>query len=79
MSDGLFHIGPDGELVSMMVTPYEAEDVLQALLETHPDLLAGGQMTPESPRRWALVRREHGVPDSDDAGARWSVDHLFVD
>src|SRR6478609_6052682 len=79
MSDGLFHIDPDGQMVSMTVTPYEAEAVLQGLLEIHPDLLAGGQMTPESPRRWALVRREHGVPDREDSGSRWSVDHLFVD
>ena len=77
--DGLFHIGSDGELVAMAVTPYEAEEILQALLETHPDLLAGGQMTPEAPRRWALVKREQGVPDRDDSGSRWSVDHLFVD
>lgn len=77
--DGLFHIGADGRLVSMTPAPYEAEDILQALLETHPDLLAGGQMTPEAPRRWALVKREQGIPDRDGSGARWSVDHLFVD
>lgn len=77
--DGLFHLGPDQKLVAMTATPYEAEDILQQLLETHPDLLAGGQMTPEAPRRWALVKREQGVPDRDDAGSRWSVDHLFVD
>jgi hypothetical protein len=78
--DGLFHIDPTGQLVSMKVTPYEAEDVLQSLLATHPDLLAGGQMAPEEPRRWALVRREHGVPDREEAtGSRWSLDHLFVD
>jgi hypothetical protein len=65
--------------VSLTVTPYAAEDVLQELLETHPDLLAGGQMSPEEPRRWSLVRREHGVPDREAAGTRWSVDHLFVD
>jgi hypothetical protein len=65
--------------VSMVATPYQAEDILQALLETHPDLLAGGQMTPEAPRRWALVKREQGVPDRDSSGSRWSVDHLFVD
>ena len=39
----------------MTVTPYEAEDILQALLETDPDLMAGGQMTPEAPRRWCAV------------------------
>ena len=79
-SDGLFHIDRDGRLASLTVTPYAAEDVLQELLETHPDLLAGGQMTPGEPRRWSLIRREHGVPDRESAtGSRWSVDHLFVD
>jgi hypothetical protein len=79
-NDGLFHIDRDGRLVSLAVTPYAAEEVLQGLLETHPDLLAGGQMTPQEPRRWSLIRREHGVPDREAAtGSRWSVDHLFVD
>lgn len=79
-TDGLFHIDADKRLIAMTVTPYEAEDILQGLLETHPDLLAGGQMTPEEPRRWVLIKREHGVPDHEGAGgSRWSVDHLFVD
>ncbi|NLE19165.1 MAG: hypothetical protein GX632_11625 [Propioniciclava sp.] len=80
MSDGLFHLDSQGKLAALTVTPYAAEEALQQLVETHPDLLAGGQMTPDAPRRWALVRREHGVPDHDEAnGSRWSVDHLFVD
>lgn len=77
--EGLFHIDESGELVSMSITPYEAESLLQGLLENYPDLLAGGQMTPDDPRRWALVKREQGVPDRDSSSARWSVDHLFVD
>lgn len=78
--DGLFHIDAAGSLAALRVTPYAAEDVLQQLLENHPDLLAGGQMTPEEPRRWSLIRREHGVPDREAAvGSRWSVDHVFVD
>ncbi|MEV4455812.1 hypothetical protein [Microbispora sp. NPDC049633] len=36
------------------MAPYEAEEVLQELLATHPDLLAGGQMTPDVPRRRLL-------------------------
>ena len=68
--DGLFQIAASGELVAMTVTPYEAEEVLQKLLEEHPDLLAGGQMTPQDPRRWALVRREQGVSDREDSGTR---------
>lgn len=78
-SDGLFHIDGEGELVSMVPTPYEYESVLQELLESHPDLLAGGQMTPEAPRRWLLMRREQAVPDREESSGRWSVDHLFVD
>jgi aryl-alcohol dehydrogenase-like predicted oxidoreductase len=75
----LFHIDGDGSLTAMTETPYAAEDVLQALLEDHPDLLAGGQITPGDPRRWALVAREQGVPDREAASSRWSIDHLFVD
>lgn len=79
-ADGLFHIGADEQLVAMKATPYAAEDVLQQLLATHPDLLAGGQITPAEPRRWALVQREQGVPDRGDSiGTRWSLDQLFVD
>ena len=77
--DGLFHIDPHDQLVSMTVTPYSAEDVLQQLLESHADLLAGGQMTPHAPRRWLLIRRLQGVPDAITSAGRWSVDHLFVD
>lgn len=77
--EGIFHIGADGELLPLVATLFEAENDLQQLLETHPDLLAGGQMTPGVPRRWARVKREQGVPDRDHAGSRWSVDHLFVD
>lgn len=79
-ADGLFHIDEHGALAAMTQTPYAAEDVLQTLLEQHPDLLAGGQMTPGDPRRWALIAREQGVPDREEAtGTRWSIDHLFVD
>lgn len=78
MTDGLFHL-VGGRLVAMRVAAYDAEDVLQGLIEEYPDLLAGGQMSPSDPRRWRLVRREQGVPDSEASTGRWSVDHLFVD
>lgn len=78
MSDGLFHL-VNGRLVAMRAAPYDAEDVLQELIEKHPDLLAGAQMSPGDPRQWRLIRREQAVPDSDASAGRWSVDHLFVD
>lgn len=78
MSDGLFHL-TDKRLVAMRVAPYDAEDVLQELIEQYPDLLAGAQMSPGDPRRWLLVKREQAVPDSEASTGRFSVDHLFVD
>jgi hypothetical protein len=78
MTDGLFYLGDSG-LVSMRVAPYDAEAVLQELIEKHPDLLAGGQMAPEDPRRWLLIKREQPVPDTALSNGRFSVDHLFVD
>lgn len=79
-NDGLFYIDGDDHLTTMVVTAYEAEDVLQELLAQHPDLLAGRQMHPHDPRRWMLVSREQGVPDKMGASHhRWSLDHLFVD
>ncbi|NCD16194.1 MAG: hypothetical protein EOL91_02575 [Actinobacteria bacterium] len=78
MTDGLFYLDNE-DLVAMRVTQYDAEDVLQELIEKHPDLLAGGQMSPGDPRRWLLIKREQPLPDSDLSRGRFSVDHLFVD
>ncbi|MBI4816595.1 MAG: hypothetical protein HY791_10065 [Deltaproteobacteria bacterium] len=36
-------------------------------------------MDGDDPPRWLLIRREAGVPDDENSGARFSVDHLFVD
>ena len=63
----------------MEETLYDAEDLLQELLEKHPDLLAGDQMRADLPRRWLLIGREVGIPDAPGAVDRWSIDHLFVD
>jgi hypothetical protein len=67
------------ELIEMTEQPYALEDHLQELLALHPNLLAGGQINRESPRRWLLVGREVGLPSEEDGSARWSVDHLFLD
>ena len=57
---------------------YDSEALLQGLLAEYPALLAGEQMTDESPRRWLLVSRELPV-SSDDGEAAWYVDHLYLD
>src|SRR5829696_8497245 len=79
MADPVFLLREDGELVEMIEAPYVSEDFLQALLAKHPNLLAGvsGESLPV--RRWLLLAREAALPSAEDAGGRWSVDHLFVD
>jgi hypothetical protein len=62
--------------IAMGETPYDAEDVLQQLIERHPEMLAGDEAGHGS---LILVRREAGVRDEEDAGARWSLDHLYLD
>jgi hypothetical protein len=58
---------------------YEAESVLQKLLADYPDLLAGEQDNPSDPRRWLLISREVAVAGEEGGGARWALDHLFID
>jgi hypothetical protein len=79
MNAGIFLLRGEDELVEMRETPYEAEEVLQALIARFPSLLAGDQYTGGAPRRWLLVGREAALPDDEDAAGRWSVDHLFLD
>jgi hypothetical protein len=61
--------------VAMHETPYDAEHVLQELIERHPEMLAGGEL----PQSLILIRREAAVSDAEEAAARWSLDHLYVD
>lgn len=79
MSGGIYLVRGDDELVEMREIPYEAEDVLQALIAKFPSLLAGDQYAGAEARRWLLVGREAALPDDEDAAGRWSVDHLFLD
>jgi len=79
MKGGIFLIQDDDSLVEMHEQGYKSEDLLQGLLEKYPNLLAGDQIDISSPRRWLLVSREFGVPSAEEAGGRWSLDHLFLD
>lgn len=79
MDGDIYVVQDGGRLVPLRREPYESEDALQALLAQYPSLLAGDQVSPESPRRWLLVRREVGVPLEEGGGAWFAVDHLFLD
>lgn len=79
MDAGKIYLRDGDSLVPLAASRYDAEDVLQSLLASYPDLLAGEQMRPSEPRRWLLIAREASVPDSEGGQSRWSLDHLFID
>ena len=52
----IFLVGKDEEdLTPMEETDYETEDVLQRVLQQYPELLAGDQIDPDSPRELRLL------------------------
>ncbi len=79
MSGKIYLLGEGNSLHPLEETGYEAEKVLQELLAAYPDLLAGEQVNPADPRRWLLISREIAVPAEEGGGARWALDHLFID
>ncbi len=79
MAGGMFLIQGEDRLVEMKESFYDSESLIQSLLASYPHLLAGDQMDPSNPRKWLLVKREAGLPSEEGGGARWSVDHLFLD
>ena len=79
MSNGIFFIDKNENLVEMKEKSYDSEDLLQRLLAKYPNLISGEQIDKANPRRWLLVSREVQLPDSGDGPGRWAVDHLFLD
>jgi hypothetical protein len=79
MTDNIFLIQGEDQLMQMESQAYDSEALLQTLLATFPDLLAGGQIDSVVPRRWLLIKREMGIPAEESGADRWSVDHLFLD
>jgi hypothetical protein len=79
MAGVIYLLGNDDDLVELRESAYDSEDLLQTLLAKYPSLLAGDQINDAEPRRWLLISREAGLPSQEESGARWSVDHLFLD
>ena len=50
----------------------QSEDQMQALVASHPELIADGD------GQLLLIKREKPVADSFDNSGRWALDHLFV-
>lgn len=79
MDSRIYLVRDDNQLGTMSEERYAAESLLQELLASHPELLAGDQMGGISPRRWLLISREMQLASEDGGAGRWSVDHLFLD
>jgi len=56
-SDAIYLISDSGELRRIEHQRYASEDILQELVAKHPDVLAGDQIDPEAPPRWATMHR----------------------
>jgi hypothetical protein len=78
-SDRIFLIDHHGKVEQVPHRRYEREDLLQKLVDEHPEIIVGEQIDPDNPPRWIVVRREVGIPDSENGGDRWAVDHLLLD
>jgi hypothetical protein len=78
VSGGVF-LRRGGDYVEMSEEPYALEGHLQELIERHPNLLAGDQVSRDSPRRWLMLLREAAVPSEEGGAGRWSLDHLLLD
>ncbi len=74
MSNGIFLIQNNGQLVKMIREEYDSEFFLQKTLSQYPDLLAD-----QAGQRLLLISREMGVPSEEGGSNTWSLDHLFVD
>ena len=79
MSGKIFVLHDGRNLIELSQAYYENEDSFQRLIEKHPEILAGDQITPDDPRKWILISREMGVPAVQDGNSQWYLDHLFID
>ena len=73
----IWRLDEEGDPTPLTAADYDDEADLQKLIADHPEVLE--RVTPDEPRRWLLVSREMGIPDSEESGDRWAVDHLLLD
>lgn len=79
MTERIFVWDQEGALEAIEEAGFPSEDDLQELIAKHPALLDGEQIRPDAPRRWILVGREQGIPETAGEGDWWSLDHLLLD
>lgn len=79
MPASIFILNGNSKLTEVKQSEFDYESTFQELVANHPELLPGELINPERPRRWILVKREMGIPEEEEGGNRWSLDHLFLD
>lgn len=77
--DPIFLLSETGILQRVMRAEYDSELLLQDLVDSYPELLAGEQISPTVPVRWLVIDKEVGIPDAAEASDRWALDILLVD
>lgn len=77
-ADGIFLKSGD-RLTVLERRSYESEQLLQAALAEHPEVLAGPTTAGDEEARLLLVRREMPVPTVAGGSGKFSLDHLFLD
>ena len=79
MSGSIYLLSQNDKITELKETNYKNEDFFQSLIEKYPNILAGDQIDPNNPRKWILISREMGVPDSENCSNQWLLDHIFSD
>lgn len=78
-SDGkIFVLHADNPIEPRVAQNDWAEDWLQILAKEHPEILTGGQISPDAPRKWLVFPGEQAT-SRDQRSALWSLDYLFLD
>jgi hypothetical protein len=65
MSSKIYVLRDNEEIMPLIETEFTVEDIFQALIEKHPEVLAGDLIDPVNPRKWLLINREMGIPVED--------------
>ncbi len=54
-TDSIFLMGSNGNLERVPHQRYESEDLLQNIVDKHPELLVGEQINPDDLPRWLVI------------------------
>ncbi len=74
MSSNIYLISENTQLLETTQNAYQSEILLQSLLA-----VAGEQIDSAVSRNWLLVSEAKTIPNAEDSGRCWALDHLLLD